>query len=119
MAVKLNKKAYENAKKLIEKGHFVADERDAWSEDAPSTQEQNEFLKKHGYEEYGKWFLGINDEENEHTKGRYEFPYGDFKDVHRCGVISGESRAGQYKHTDIEKALSHLLDMIDSKRKAA
>ncbi len=115
----MNKEAYENAKRLIEHGHFVADERDAWSEHAPSTQEQNEFIDKHGLDEYAKWFLGINDEKKEGTKGRYKFPYGDFKDVHRCADISGESRAGQYKHFDIKKALSHLLGMIDSHSKAA
>ena len=119
MALKLNKKGVENARRLIKQGRFVMDERDDWSEHAPSTRKQNEFLDKRGYDEYEKWFLGIDDEKNEGAKGRYKFPYGDFKDVHRCAVISGESRAGQYKHFDIEKALAQLLDMIDSESKAA
>ena len=55
-------------------------------------------------------------EEAEHTKGRYEFPYGDFKNVHCCGVLTAESRAGQYKHYDIENAAAHLHGMIDAKR---
>src|SRR3981189_3255840 len=42
------------------------------------------------------------------------FPYGDFKNVHRCGVLSAESRAGQYKHFDIENAPAHLHGMIDA-----
>src|SRR5258708_18704097 len=54
-------------------------------------------FRSHGFAEYGKWYLGINDEKPEDTKGHYEFPYGDFKDVHRCGVLSAESRAGQYQ----------------------
>ena len=119
VALKLNKKAYEKAKRLIEQDRVVMDERDDWSEHAPSARTQNEFLDKHGYDEYEKWFLGIDDEKNEGTKGRYKFPYGDFKAVHRCAVISAESRAGQYKHFDIEKALSNLLSKIDSERKAA
>lgn len=49
----------------------------------------------------------------EGTKGRYSFPYGDFRRLHRCAVISAESRAGQYGHTSIEKALKHLLSDID------
>lgn len=53
----------------------------------------------------------------EYTKGRYHFPYGDFRKLHRCAVISGESRAGQYRHNPIEKSLKGLLDAID--RKAA
>ena len=104
MAVKLSRYAFEHAKQLIGAGKFVFDERDAWSEHQPSSQQENDFIERHGFEEYGKWHLGINDEKPEDTKGRYEFPYGDFKNVHRCGVISAESRAGQYKHFDIEKS---------------
>jgi hypothetical protein len=59
--------------------------------------------------------LGINDEKPEDTKGHYEFPYGDLKKVHRCGVITAESRAGQYKHFDIENAAAHLHGMIEAR----
>jgi len=31
-------------------------------------------------------------------------------------VISAESRAGQYKHLDIEKAAADLHEMIDAKQ---
>jgi hypothetical protein len=41
--------------------------------------------------------------------------YGDFENVHRCGVLNAESRAGQYKHFDIENAAAHLHGMIDAK----
>lgn len=115
MAVKLSRRAYEHAKQLIEHGKFVFDERDAWSEHQPSTQQENEFLERHGFEEYAKWYLGINDEKPERTKGHYEFPYGDFKQIHRCGVITAESRSGQYKHFDIERAAHHLHEMIDAR----
>jgi hypothetical protein len=115
MAVKLNKKAFAHAKGLISDGRFVFDERAAWSEHQPSTQEENDFIERHGIEEFAKWHLGINDERPEETKGRYAFPYGDFRKVHRCGVISAESRAGQYKRFDIEHAAARLLGMIDSR----
>jgi hypothetical protein len=115
MAVKLSRHAFEHAKQFIDAGKFVFDERDAWSEHQPSSQQENDFIERHGFEEYGKWHLGINDEKPEETKGRYEFPYGDFNNVHRCGVISAESRAGQYKHFDIEKAAHHLHEMIDAR----
>ena len=117
MAVTLNRRAYQHAQELINEGRFVFDERDAWSEHRPSAQEENEFIRLHGFAEYGKWYLGINDEKPEDTKGHYEFPYGDFKHVHRCGVLSAESRAGQYKHLDIEKAAAHLHGMIDSMKR--
>jgi hypothetical protein len=84
MAVTLNRSAFEHAKELINEGRFVFDERDAWSEHQPSAQQENEFIQRHGFAEYGKWHLGINNEKPEDTKGHYEFPYGDFKHVHRC-----------------------------------
>jgi hypothetical protein len=113
-AVKLNKTAYEHAKSLIQAGHVVFDERDAWSEHRPSAEKENEYIRLHGFRAYGKWYLGVDDTENEETKGRYKFPYGDFDNVHRCGVLSAESRAGQYKHYDIENAAAHLHGMIDA-----
>ena len=113
MAVKLNKPAFEHATKLIEQGEFVFDERDMWSEHQPSAQDENEYLKEHGFGEYRKWYLGIDTGEDEDTKGRYKFPYGDFEKVHRCGVLAAESRAGQYKYDDIEHAAAHLHGMID------
>ena len=114
MAVTLNRRAYEHARELINDGKFVLDERDAWSEHRPSAEEENEFIRRHSFAEYGKWYLGINDEKPEQTKGHYEFPYGDFKDVHRCGVLAAESRAGQYQHHDIENAAAHLHGMLDA-----
>ena len=113
MAVVLNRRAFEHAKRLVEEGHFVNDERDAWSEHQPSARKENEFIERHGFGEYAKWYLGINDQASEDTKGRYEFPYGDFEKVHRCGVLTVESRAGQYKHYDIENAAADLHGMID------
>jgi hypothetical protein len=118
MSVSLNTSAYDHAKKLIEEGRFVLDERDAWSEHRPSAQRENEYLEEHGEREYARWYLAIDDEHREGTKARYKFPYGDFADVHRCGVLSGESRAGQYKYLDVEMALAHLHGMLDGIRAA-
>ena len=116
MAVKLNRKAYDHARSLIEAGKVVLDERDDWSEHQPSAAEENEFLEQHGFGEYGKWYLGVDDEEPEDTKGHFKFPYGDFENVHRCAVLSAEVRAAQYKHRDIETATAHLHGMLDALR---
>lgn len=113
MSVRLNHKALSHARRLVEKGDVVRDSRDAWSEDAPSTDEQNAYIDKHGYDGYGEWFLGIDEEANEETKGRYSFPFGDFRKVHRCAVISLESRAAQNDHDDIARATKNLLELID------
>ncbi|MCU1236911.1 MAG: hypothetical protein JWP63_4878 [Candidatus Solibacter sp.] len=116
MAVILNRKAFEHAKTLVLEGKFVYDERDDWSEHRPSAEDENEMIRLHGFGEYSKWYLGIDPEKPEDTKGAYEFPYGDFKKVHRCGILSAESRAAQYKHQDIENAVAHLHGMIEAER---
>ena len=54
----------------------------------PSTQKENEFIHQHGFAEYEKWHLGIDEAEPADTKARYKFPYGHFKDLHRCGILS-------------------------------
>jgi hypothetical protein len=118
MAIKLNNAAFSHAKILIEEGHFVNDQRDAWSDDQPTSLEENEFIQNYGFHEYAKWHLGIDEEEPEDTKKRYSFPYGDFVDAHRCAVISAESRAGEYKHFEIERAAAYLLEKIDEKAPA-
>ncbi|MET9018752.1 hypothetical protein ABZV93_02090 [Actinopolymorpha sp. NPDC004070] len=113
MATKLNRSAFEHAKQLVRDGKYITDERDAWSEHQPSAADENAYLDKHGYEEYGKWYLGVDDDQNAETKSHYKFPYGDFVKVHRCGVISAESRAGQNDYDDIENAALKLRELID------
>lgn len=115
MTVKLNEKALSHARSLLRGGDVVRDERDDWSEHAPSTEDENAFIDKHGMEEYARWHLGEDTSATEGTKGRYSFPYGDFEKLHRCAVISAESRAGQYDHASIEKAFKDLLEAIDAK----
>jgi hypothetical protein len=58
MAVRLNNHAYVHAHRLVNEGKVVLDERDEWSEHRPSAQEENEFIRLHGFDEYAKWYLG-------------------------------------------------------------
>jgi len=116
MAVKLNRSALEYARDRIRQGKVVLDDRDAWSEHQPSAAEENDFIRKHGFAEYAKWHLGIDDDEDDDTKGHYKFPFGDFVNVHRCGVFSAEGRAGQFKYVDVENAAAHLHGMLEGVR---
>jgi hypothetical protein len=102
MTVKRNQHAYEHAKRLIEEGKFIDDERDAWSDHHPSTQTEDEFIEKNGLFDYSKWFLGVNGAYREESRRHYEFPYGDFENVHRCSIIAAQSRARQDKYFEIE-----------------
>jgi len=116
MAVQRHNPGYEHAKQLVADGKVVIDERDDWSEHQPSAAAENAFIEAHGYAQYGRWHLGIDDERPPDTKGRYKFPYGDFESVHRCGVLAAESRAGQRKYIDIELSAAHLHGMLDALR---
>jgi hypothetical protein len=116
MAVKLNRTAYDHAKRLVQERRIVLDERDDWSEHQPTAEQENRYIEEHGIGEYAKWYLGIDDEENEGTKSRHKFPYGDFDKVHRCGVLSAEVRAAQRKYHDIESAAAQLHGMLDALR---
>jgi len=104
MTVRLNRMGYEHAQLLIKSGYRVIDGRGDWSEDQPSPAEENEFIREHDFREYSRWPLG------------HEFPYGDFRDVHRCAVLAAQSRAGQYSHHDVELAVAHLLGMLEGQR---
>jgi hypothetical protein len=113
MVEKLNQQAFQQAQNLIKERRCVLDERDDWSEHRPSAGQEDRFIEDHGWGEYQLWYLAVDDDYGEDTKARYKFPYGDFADVHRCGVISAESRAAQYKHDDVAEATRQLLAMLD------
>jgi hypothetical protein len=108
MAVKLHEAGRRFAQFLIAEGKSVRDERDAWSEHQPSTDEENRFIEAHGIAEYGKWHLGVDSEHAADTKGHWKYPYGDFERAHRCGLLAAETRAGRNKHLDIERAAHQL-----------
>ena len=113
MAVKSNERGFAHARRLVEEGRVVLDERNDWSEHRPSAEQENRYIDEHGFAGYGRWYLGVDDETGEDSKSHYKFPYGDFERVHRCGVLAAESRAGQRKYTDIELAAAHLHGMLE------
>jgi hypothetical protein len=113
-AIKLNQKAVEFAQELIKEGHAVADKRTAWRDHQPSAEKENEFIRQHGFAEYAKWHLGIDETHPENTKARYRFPYGDFEDLHRCALLAVKSRAAQYGHEEIANAAAQLERLIEA-----
>jgi hypothetical protein len=119
MAVKLNQAGFDHANKLIGDGAVVLDDRDDWSEHQPSAEDENRYIEENGFTAFGRWHLGVDDEMDPETKGHYKFPYGDFEKVHRCAVLSAESRAGQNDHDDIKQAAAHLHGALDAVREHA
>ena len=110
---KVNDAALTKARKLIEEGKVDTDT--PWSEDAPSTEEQNRDIERHGHDGYGEWHLAIDTDAGEDTKARYRFPYGDFTNVSRAGVIHAKQRASQNGHDAIARAADDLLTRIDKR----
>ena len=106
--IKLNQNAFTFAAELIRQGQFNADHKGEWSEHRPSADEENNFIHLHGFNAYGKWHLGIDDRFPENTKRRYRFPFGDFENVHRCGLLAVQTRARQYGYANIGKAAAEL-----------
>lgn len=109
--MKLNQKAYQHAKDLIMKGKWKQTEN--W--EPPTSEEENRYIEEHGWEEYGKWFLGVREDTDEETKQHYAYPFtDDFKNVNRKGLVATRQRAGQQGEDEIFEAAGKLLEMMDA-----
>jgi hypothetical protein len=111
---RVNEDAVRQARKLIDAGKVDVDTE--WSDAAPSADDGNAEIERHGYEGYGAWHLAVDPDANEDTKGRYRFPYGDFVKVNRAALIHGKQRAAQNDHGAVEEAFDDLLQRVDSRR---
>ena len=78
-------------------------------------REQNAFLKTHSWEEYAAWHLGLTEGAAGETKARYAFVYGDFRRLHRMGLIACHYRAAEWRHKEVELAAHELLQYLDRK----
>jgi hypothetical protein len=114
-SMKINENAVAFASQLIQEGHLIADGKGAWREHKPSPGVENEFIRVHGFAEYAKWHLAIDSRFAENTKRRYKFPYGDFKNVHRCALLAVKARARQHGHAEIQSAAAELERAIKDK----
>jgi len=110
----VNDRAVARARELIEGRQYVLDSE--WGEVQPRAAEQDAFLASHSWEEYGEWHLGLTDGATEETKSRYAFVYGDFRRLHRSGIIACHYRAAEWRHKDIELAAHDLLQLLDRTR---
>ncbi len=110
----VNPGAVAHAQKLIDSHQYVLDSD--WGDVQPGPAEQNAFLESHSWDEYAQWHLGLTGGARDHTKARYAFVYGDFRRIHRMGIIACHYRAAQWRHKEIELAAHELLQRIDSSR---
>ena len=107
----LNERAVAHARRLIDARRYVLDSD--WGERQPSADDENRFLASHDWEAYADWFLGLTVGATDETKGRHAFVFGDFRRVHRSGLIACVFRAAEWRHKTIELAAHDLLQHLD------
>jgi hypothetical protein len=107
----VNEAAVAAAQRRIQAKQYVLDSD--WGEVQPSAADGTAYLERHSWEEYASWHLGLTEGANDETKARYAFVYGDFRRVHRSGLIACVYRASEWRHKQIERAAHDLLQELD------
>jgi len=110
----LNDRAVAQARRLIDAHQYVLES--VWGDVQPSADDENDFLGAHSWEEYAAWHLGLTEGASDDTKARYAFVYGDFRRVHRMGLIACQYRAAEWRHKEIELAAHELPQHLDNTR---
>ena len=108
----VNPRAVERAKRLIDSRQYVL--RSRWGDVQPDADRENGYLKSHSWEEYGEWHLGLTEGAGDDTKARYAFVFGDFRRLHRSGLIACQYRAAEWRHKEVERAAYRLLQELDA-----
>jgi hypothetical protein len=108
----LNEQAVDRARRLILGRQYVLNSD--WGDVQPRAAEENAFLASHPWSEYAEWHLGLTEGAADETKARYGFVYGDFRRLHRTGLIACHYRAAEWRHKEIELAAHDLLQLLDA-----
>ena len=108
----VNQRAVAKARQLIEARQYVLDSD--WGDVQPRAADQNAFLERHSWAEYAEWHLGLTEGATDETKARYAFVYGDFRRLHRSGLIACLYRAAEWRHKEVERAAYRLLQELDA-----
>ena len=98
----VNSRAVARARELIRARQYVLESD--WGESQPSAAAENRFLESHTWDEYADWHLGLADGATDETKARHAFVYGDFRRVHRSGLIAAQYRASVAGGVSLEHA---------------
>ena len=107
----VNDRAVQRARRMIDSRQYVLDSD--WGVVQPRADAENAFLESHSWAEYAEWHLGLTEGATDETKARYAFVYGDFRRVHRTGLIACVYRASEWRHKDVELAAHELLQHLD------
>ncbi|HEY1331169.1 MAG TPA: hypothetical protein VGH10_06820 [Actinomycetota bacterium] len=108
----VNRRAVAHARELIAVKRYVLNSN--WGVVQPKAANENAFLKEHSWREYSDWFLGLTEGAADETKARYAFVCGDFRRLHRSGLIACLYRAAEWRHKQVERAAYRLLQELDA-----
>jgi hypothetical protein len=109
----LNERAMAKARALIDARQYVLNSD--WGEVQPSADDENRYLARHSWDDYGAWHLGLTEGANDETKARHAFVFGDFRRIHRTAIIACQFRAAEWRHKAIELAAHELLQYLDER----
>src|SRR5215216_5966798 len=111
---RVNDRALAHAKRLIDARQYVL--RSEWGEVQPNAAAENAYLASHSWDDYAAWHLALTEGAADETKARYAFVYGDFRRLHRMGIIACHYRAAEWGHKEIELVAHDLLQQLDAIR---
>ena len=107
----VNDAAVAHVRDLIDRRQYVLDSD--WGEVQPNAEAESRYLARHGWDEYAEWHLGLTEGATDETKARFAFVLGDFRRIHRSGIIAAHYRAAEWRHKAIELAAHDLLQHLD------
>ena len=107
----VNERAVVRARERIDARQYVLDSD--WGDAQPDATTENTYLESHSWDEYAEWHLGLTDDATDETTGRYAFVMGDFRRIHRSGLIACRYRAAEWRHKAVELAAHDLLQQLD------
>ena len=109
---KTNPKGISHANSLISNGDVT--KPSSW--ERPSVEMENAYIEKNGWDEFAKWFLGVDTSMDKETKGHYGYIYtSDFKTVDREGLRAIRQRSAQNGLSSVFAAAGKMIEAIDGK----
>lgn len=105
MSYKMNPHALEHALHLMKSGQWALNT--VWASNRPTADQIAALQQAGGDAEVQRWHLATDE------NGAYALPYGDFRRVHRSGVIAAKRAAEQSGDQEIVAAADEILDLFD------
>ena len=109
---KTNAKGVSHANSLISSDDVT--KPSSW--ERPSVEMENAYIEENGWDEFAKWFLGVDTSMDKETKGHYGYIYtSDFKTVDREGLRAIRQRSAQNGLKGVFAAAGKMIEAIDGK----